>query len=64
MYGYQGDFESVRVELTRHHAGAVYTPPPRNGWQRWRLGRRIRRGACGHVIWEFRAVKPGAAQPA
>ncbi len=59
MYGYRGDFEAVRVELTRHHAGAVYTPPPHSWWQRMRLARRARRGACGHVIWEFKACKPG-----
>ncbi|MDO9093928.1 MAG: methyltransferase domain-containing protein [Rubrivivax sp.] len=56
MYGYTGDFVVRRVELTRHHAGAEYTPPPANAWQRLRLAHRIRRGACGHVIWEFEAL--------
>lgn len=55
MYGFKGDFTVHRVELTRHHAGSVYAAPPANAWQRWRLARRIARGACGHVIWELEA---------
>ncbi len=57
MYGFTGDFLARRVEPTRHQAGAVYTPPPAGWWQRARLAQRIRRGACGHVIWEFEALK-------
>lgn len=60
MYGFDGDFIARRVELTRHRESADYTPPPANAWQRLRLAQRIRRGACGHVIWEFEAVKGGA----
>jgi hypothetical protein len=39
---------------------ALLTTDPR---QRARLAQRIRRGACGHVIWEFEALKaaPGSA---
>jgi SAM-dependent methyltransferase len=55
MYGFHGDFSVRRVQLTRHHAGAVYTPPPAGFWQRWRQARRVRRGACGHLIWELEA---------
>lgn len=53
MYGFKGDFSVRRVQLTRHHAGAVYTPAPANGWQRFRHAQRVRRGACGHLIWEL-----------
>ena len=61
MYGFVGDFLVRRVELTRHREDIVYAPPPANAWQRFRLAQRIRRGACGHVIWEFEAVKKGQA---
>jgi hypothetical protein len=57
MYGFHGDFIVRRVQLTRHHAGAVYTPPPANAWERWRHARRVRRGACGHLIWELEAQR-------
>ena len=57
MYGFTGNFRARRVEPTRHHANAVYTHPPAGWWQRLRLAQRIRRGACGHVIWEFEALK-------
>lgn len=63
MYGFLGDFRACRVEPTRHHENAVYTPPPAGWWQRVRLARRIRRGACGHVIWEFEALKTTPARP-
>lgn len=61
MYGFKGDFAVRRVQPTRHRADAVYTPAPANWWQRQRLAQRIRRGACGHVIWEFEALKGPAA---
>ena len=61
MYGFVGDFVARRIEPTRHHdSAAAYHPPPANAWQRLRLAHRIRRGACGHVIWELEAVKAGA----
>lgn len=60
MYGFVGDFHARRVEPTRHHEAAVYTPAPAGWWQRVRLAQRIRRGACGHIIWEFEAIKDGA----
>ena len=59
MYGFHGDFTVRRVQLTRHHAGAVYTPPPLGFWQRWRQARRESRGACGHIIWELEAQHAG-----
>jgi len=62
MYGYIGDFRALRAEPTRHRADALYTPPPAGWWQRARLAQRIRRGACGHVIWEFEAIKEKAPQ--
>jgi SAM-dependent methyltransferase len=57
MYGFQGDFLVRRVELTRHNASKTYTAPPQGWWQRLQLAHRIRRGACGHLIWELEAVK-------
>ena len=63
MYGYRGDFLLRRAEPTRHHESTVYRAPPATWWQRLRLAQRIRRGACGHVIWEFEAVKPLAGSP-
>ena len=61
MYGFVGDFVARRIEPTRHHdSAAAYHPPPANAWQRLRLAHRIRRGACGHVIWELEAAKAGA----
>jgi len=63
IYGFVGDFVVRRVELTRHHEAApAYHPPPASAWERWRLQRRIRRGACGHIIWEFEAAK-GRPEP-
>lgn len=59
MYGFHGDFSVRRVQLTRHHAGAIYASPPANAWQRWRQVRRERRGACGHIIWELEAQHGG-----
>jgi SAM-dependent methyltransferase len=59
MYGFHGDFSVRRVQLTRHHAGSVYAPPPANAWQRWRQAQRERRGACGHIIWELVAQHGG-----
>ena len=34
-----------------------YIPPPEGWWEKLRLAHRIRRGACGHLIWEFEARK-------
>lgn len=59
MYGFHGDFSVRRVQLTRHHAGSVYAPPPANPWQRWRQAQREQRGACGHIIWELVAQHGG-----
>lgn len=63
MYGYSGDFIARRVQLTRPEGMPAYIAPPATWWQRLRLAHRIRRGACGHLIWEFEAVKPPAARP-
>ncbi len=63
MYGFKGDFEARRVQLTRPDPKTAYIEPPATWWQRLRLAHRIRRGACGHLIWEFEAVKGGAAGP-
>jgi SAM-dependent methyltransferase len=57
MYGYHGSFIARRVQLARATAESEYIPPPAGRWERWRLARRIRRGACGHLVWEFEAVK-------
>lgn len=63
MYGFKGDFVARRVQLTRPDPRTAYIAPPANWWQRLRLAHRIRRGACGHLIWEFEAVKDAAAGP-
>ena len=57
MYGFHGRFIARRVQLARATAESEYIPPPAGWWERWRLARRIRRGACGHLVWEFEAVK-------
>ena len=61
MYGFTGDFEARRVQLTRPNPQVAFIPPPEGWWERLRLAHRIRRGACGHLIWEFEAVKPSAS---
>ncbi len=58
MYGYHGDFEARRVQLTRPDPKRAYIPPAQGFMEKLRLARRIARGACGHLIWEFEAVKP------
>jgi len=60
MYGFHGDFEARRVQLTRPDQTQAFIAPPRGWWERLRLAHRIRRGACGHLIWEFEAIKPPA----
>jgi SAM-dependent methyltransferase len=57
MYGFVGDFEARRVQLTRPDPKRAFIPPPATWLQRLRLAHRIRRGACGHLIWEFEARK-------
>ncbi|MBL8288065.1 MAG: methyltransferase domain-containing protein [Rubrivivax sp.] len=62
MYGFAGDFRCVRAQPTRHHAAApAYDPAPQSWIDRWRHSRRVARGACGHLIWEFEALKAPAA---
>jgi SAM-dependent methyltransferase len=58
MYGFDGDFIARRVQLTRPDPTVAWIAPPVGWWQRLRLAHRIWRGACGHLIWEFEAVKP------
>ena len=62
MYGFSGDFVARRVQLTRPDPNRAYIPPPRSWWERLRLAHRIRRGACGHLIWEFEACKPSRVE--
>lgn len=57
MYGFQGDFEVRRVQLSKPDSARAFIPPPQGWWERVRLAHRIRRGACGHLIWEFEAKK-------
>lgn len=59
MYGFSGDFVARRVQLTRPDPKRAYIAPPGSWWERLRLAHRVRRGACGHLIWEFEACKPG-----
>lgn len=58
MYGFKGDFLCRRVQLASPNAGTLYTPPLTGWLQHWRHAWRVRRGRCGHVVWEFEAVKP------
>lgn len=62
MYGFHGDFVVRRVQRTRPDPARAFIPPPANWWQRVRLAHRIWRGACGHLIWEFEAIKPPQQQ--
>ena len=56
MYGFHGDFEIVRVLSVRPEFDYEPVNP---GWRRrWRLRRRQARGACSHLVWEFKACKP------
>lgn len=57
MYGFTGDFEVRRVQLTKPDSTRAFIPPPQGWWEKLRLAHRIRRGACGHLIWEFEARK-------
>lgn len=57
MYGFKGDFEALRVQLTKPDSNRAFIPPPQGWWEKLRLAHRIRRGACGHLIWEFEAKK-------
>lgn len=57
MYGFHGDFAERRVQLTRPDPKRAFIPPPQGLLERLRLAHRIRRGACGHLIWEFEAIK-------
>lgn len=59
MYGFVGDFAVRRVQLTRPDPRTAYIAPPQGWVEKLRLAQRIRRGACGHLIWEFQALKPG-----
>lgn len=60
MYGFHGDFAVRRVQLTKPDPKRAFIAPPQGWWDRLRLAHRIRRGACGHLIWEFEAIKPPA----
>ena len=59
MYGFKGDFECLRTLPTR--SGDFEYPPaePPDWLERWRLRRHERRQKNSHLVWEFRAIKPG-----
>lgn len=59
MYGFTGDFELRRSQLTKSNASLAFIAPPGNWFERARLANRIKRGKCSHLIWEFEALKPG-----
>jgi SAM-dependent methyltransferase len=61
MYGFAGDFIARRVQRVRPDPSRAFMPPPAGLWQRLRQAHRERRGACGHLLWEFEAVKPVSA---
>ncbi|GMV45188.1 MAG: hypothetical protein AMXMBFR66_05860 [Pseudomonadota bacterium] len=60
LYGFSGDFEARRVQLTKSSASHDFVPVPANWFERARLARRIRQGRCSHVIWEFVALEARA----
>jgi hypothetical protein len=58
MYGFKGDFAVVRVLPVRPEQD--YEPMALSLVQRLRRWHRERRGACSHLVWEFKANKPAA----
>ena len=60
MYGFVGDFKCRRAQWASPNEHTLYTPAPVGRLQHWRHAWRVRRGRCGHVVWEFEAVKAGA----
>jgi SAM-dependent methyltransferase len=62
MYGFVGDFAARRVQLTRPDPKRAFMAPPEGWWQRLRHAHRVWRGACGHLIWEFEALKDSAGR--
>ena len=58
MYGFKGDFSVVRVLPVRPEQD--YEPMALSLGQRLRRWHRERRGACSHLVWEFKANKPAA----
>ena len=64
MYGFRGDFTVRRVQWARPDGRQAYIPAPQGLLEKLRLAHRVRRGACGHLIWEFEAHKPGQGAPA
>jgi SAM-dependent methyltransferase len=62
MYGFQGDFECVRMVPARG-GEFEYQPQARPGWlEAYRMRRRERRNENSHLIWEFRAMKVATAR--
>jgi SAM-dependent methyltransferase len=60
MYGYRGDFSVVR-QLRVKGGDFDYEPTePPSLRRRLRLRRQERRGELSHLVWEWRAHKPGA----
>ena len=59
MYGFTGDFSVVRVLPVRPEHD--YQPLRSALTQRLRQWHRERRGACSHLVWEFKANKPAQA---
>jgi SAM-dependent methyltransferase len=57
-YGFVGDFQARRVQLASPNASTLYTAPVQGLWNRLRHAWRVRRGRCGHLVWEFEAHKP------
>ena len=57
MYGFKGDFICRRVQWASPNEHTLYTPPLAGRLQCWRHAWRVKRGRCGHVVWEFEALK-------
>jgi len=55
MYGFQGDFECLRMQRIKPEA--PYEPWTADWRRKIRLKLRERRGALSHLVWEFRANK-------
>lgn len=59
MYGFNGQFEAVRVLRVRPKFD--YEPSSPDWRHRWRIKSRAWRRQDSHLVWEFRAIKPAAA---
>ncbi len=57
VYGFKGDFALLRTQLCAPTPDTLYLPIPTGTMERMRHKRRMRRGECSHIVWEFEARK-------